>query len=118
MANRFAGDSLFRGAVRAPWAGVLQWLIIGGLLVRGYALPLSRKRLTEFLANVRSGPWAAVLVSFVVTTGTFLIVRQTLKLNHEETLQAADAVGGLTINSCKVPMRKPSTFSMESRTSR
>ena len=40
---------------------------------------------------MRSGPWAAVLVSFVVTTGTFLIVRQTLKLNHEETLQAADA---------------------------
>ena len=73
------------------WAGVLQWLVIGGILVRGYALPLSRKRLDEWLASIRSGPWIGLFVSFVVTTGTFLVVRQALMISHEQKLEAEEA---------------------------
>jgi hypothetical protein len=73
------------------WAGVLQWPVIGGLLVRGQPAALTLKRFKKYASRLKTAPWIAVYISFVVTTGTFLIVRQSLKLTHEQEKEAQEA---------------------------
>src|SRR5581483_10601490 len=80
------------------WAGLLQWLVIGGLLIRGQIF--SRSRIREFFA-IRSLPWIAFFVSLVVTVGTFLIVRHSLQLTHDQLLAAKDA--GVTFDEQAQP---------------
>jgi hypothetical protein len=83
------------------WAGVLQWVIIAGLLVRGYPIPITLKRLAEFRAKFTAGPWIALVLSLAVTMGTFLIVRDALKLTKEQKIAAEEA--GATFDEQQQP---------------
>src|SRR5215212_5143003 len=73
------------------WAGVLQWVVIGGLLIRGYPIPVTRKRVAEFRARFAAGPWLALVVSCLVSGSTFLVVRDALKLTKEQNIAAEEA---------------------------
>src|SRR3954469_22307696 len=83
------------------WAGVLQWLIIAGLLIRGYPIPITRKRMTEFRARFITGPTIALLVTCIVTGGTFKIVRDALQLTKEQKIAAEEA--GATFDEQQQP---------------
>jgi hypothetical protein len=49
------------------WAGALQWLVIAGVLIRGYPLPLNRKLMAQLFAREKLPTWTALLVSGVLT---------------------------------------------------
>jgi hypothetical protein len=83
------------------WAGVLQWVVIAGVLLAGQPIPINRARITELVGHLRSGPWIGLALSFAVTFGTFLIVRNALKLTKEEALAAQDA--GATFDEQQQP---------------
>jgi len=82
------------------WAGVLQMLVIGGILIRGHALPLSRKRLDAFIARA-SGPGIALVVSCALSAGTFFVVRHALRLTPEQETLAKEA--GATFDEQQQP---------------
>jgi hypothetical protein len=74
------------------WAGMLQWLVIAGLLVRGRSLDIRK-----WLQPGREAPVLIALgLSCVVTFGTFAIIRHALKLTPEQERAAKEA--GVTLD--------------------
>jgi hypothetical protein len=94
------------GAQLVRWAGALQWIMVGGVLMAGQSLPLLW-RLGEWrseLQKFRTRQWAAVAVSLGVTVGTFAILRHELHLTAQEAADAQDA--GVTFDEQQMPEAK------------
>jgi hypothetical protein len=68
------------------WAGVLQWVLVAGILARG--IDLRPRRIATSSAPKQ---WSALALTLVVTFGTFFIVREALYLSPEEAAAAKDA---------------------------
>jgi hypothetical protein len=90
------------GMTFVRWAGALQWLIVAGLLLRGIPLPLNRAWAKQFSAGVATAPWIALLVTCIATVGTFVTVRQILKLTPQQELAAKDA--GAVFDESQAPL--------------
>jgi hypothetical protein len=91
---------LCAAAVFVRWAGVLQWPLLAGILLRGQMLPLSRDAIavlrrrinSDWLYLLKPNPqWLAVILSLVVTLGTFIGLREAMALTPEQAKLAREA---------------------------
>ena len=102
------------GAQLVRWAGALQWITVGGVLMAGQSLPMLWRfgEWQKELAKFRTRQWTAVAVSFFITVGTFAILRHELHLTAQQAADAQDA--GVTFDEQQAPRQRPSIFSTAS----
>jgi len=85
------------------WAGVLQFVLVAGLLLRGWRLPFAR----GVAHHAHPAPahhlaiWCAIVLSGVATLATFFVVRHALALTPQQLVLAKDA--GATFEESQPP---------------
>jgi hypothetical protein len=92
---------LCAAATFVRWAGLLQWILVAGLLLRGRRLPLNRASARELLAATSNACRAALILSLIATIGTFFGERHALKLSPQQEQLAKEA--GATFDEPQPP---------------
>jgi hypothetical protein len=96
---------LCAAATFVRWAALAQWVIICGLLLRGHDLPFTWSKLKRAKPWQINAAWVAVILSGVVTFGTYKTINYFLRLTTEQELAAREA--GVTFEDTQSPITQP-----------
>jgi hypothetical protein len=93
------------------WAGVLQWLIIAGILLHNQPITPIKWLKLQFVSSEQKRFIVATILTGIVTLGVFLCIRHALKLTPEEAEQAKDA--GAVLDDSSGPQAQPESKTVD-----